>query len=111
MTLHQEIQGEVARLALCGDFDMFSRDEFLDEVDRLIEQGARKLVVDMRRVPFVSSNGISALLGAHVRMRAMEGLMVLAHPVREIRQTLDMLGLTERLPVVDGAEAFGVSMR
>jgi len=110
MTYFTQMYGDVGRVILTGDFDVFSRDEFLGEVDRLTALGARQLVVDMRRVRFVSSNGVSALLGANMRMRRQGGSIALAHPAREIRETLELLGLSDRLPVLDGSEAFGVAM-
>ena len=111
MTYHTQMSGDVAKLILKGDFDVFSREEFLGEIDRLMARGARRLVIDMRRVPFVSSNGVSALLGAHVRLRRVGGSVALAHPIREIRETLELLGLSDRLPVLDGQEAFGLAQR
>jgi anti-anti-sigma factor len=110
MTFFIQMYGDIGRLILKGDFDVFSRDEFLEEVEELLARGARQLVIDMRQVRFVSSNGVSALLGAHVRMRKQGGSVALAHPTREIRETLQLLGLSDRLPVIDGAEAFGVAM-
>jgi anti-anti-sigma factor len=85
--------GSKALLILKGEFDTFVRDAFLEEIQRLSEQGARWIVLDMLRVKFLSSSGVTALLRARAVVRDLGGELAIARLSQDVRQTLELLGM------------------
>jgi len=64
----------------------------LDTLQRLIEHGWTRIVVDYSRVTF-SGSGTGSLLSAIKKARASGGGLLIAAPHPRIRETLEMLGL------------------
>ncbi len=55
-----------------GDLDASNYAELIDQVDGLIEGGARDFVVDLSDVPFMSSAGLVALHSIAITLRGEE---------------------------------------
>lgn len=91
------ISGSVAGCALRGDFDVWSREPFLTAVDELLQRGVCRLVLNMRRVRFLSSSGLSALIKARNLLHQAGGELVLSQASAEVTGTIALLGLDHRL--------------
>lgn len=51
----------VTVLQVDGSIDLSTYEDFQSQTEKLIEGGARRILVDMARVPFMSSSGLRAL--------------------------------------------------
>ena len=71
-----------------------------------IAKGARKLIINMKRVSQVDTSGISTIVRAFVSMQRLGGKFALAHLSDRVRQVLDMTRLLNVIPnYADEAEA------
>lgn len=86
-------QGPLARMQVRGDFDLFLREPFLEQVEQLTDQGVRELHVDLRGVHFLGSTGVTALLRARRLLRALDGELHVDATSHECRESLEQLGL------------------
>jgi len=91
--------GPVALYGFRGDLDGTIAHPFLAEVDRLLDQGVRTLVINASSIGFMSSKGLSALAEARRRCRERGGELAIASPSPAMRQLLDLLELHDALPI------------
>ena len=71
-----KISSEQARVAATilhveGDIDSFTYNDFLSQAQKLIQDGARYMIVDLTHVPYVSSAGLRAIYTIFHDLRAV----------------------------------------
>ena len=106
-----QIRSGVARCAPRGDFDALSREPFLDSVEELLTHGINRLIVNMRRVRFLSSSGLSALIKARHQLRDAGGELVVSQASNDVLGTLAVLGLQDILVQRSSDDSAELSLR
>ncbi|ADH70647.1 MULTISPECIES: STAS domain-containing protein [Nocardiopsis] len=86
-------QQDVAVVTVGGEIDLYTAPQLRDELIGALEDGARRLVVDMSRVEFCDSTGISVLLSAMKRSRDKDGDLELVAPRPAVTKVLEVTGL------------------
>ena len=81
-----------AVVTLDGIVDLATAPELRATLLPLVVAG-RALVLDLARVTFVDSTGLSVLVAAHRRSRVTSSRFALAHPSENLRQVLHMTHL------------------
>jgi len=72
-----EVEG-VSLLALDGGLDHSNTDRFVDTMDRLLNEGTARVVLDLERLTYVSSWGLAALVRVHHHYAARGGRIAFA---------------------------------
>ncbi|MGO9343067.1 MAG: STAS domain-containing protein [Acidimicrobiales bacterium] len=90
--------GTEAVVALSGELDVASSQGFTEELIGLIEGGTTELVIDLTRLDFIDSTGLSAILQANRKLDG-KGQLVLREPSPLVRQVLEVTGLTGALRI------------
>jgi anti-anti-sigma factor len=70
----------------------------------IASEHARRIVVDMERVGFIDSTGISVLLVAARRAKDANGEFVVRNPTPVARRVFDILALDGQLPIEHESE-------
>ncbi|HBZ96793.1 MAG: hypothetical protein CMJ41_00350 [Phycisphaerae bacterium] len=68
-----EIDVDVMILSADGGLNASNADRFVGDIQKLIEGGLRRLIIDCSRLEYISSAGIGVLLGLSRRMREHGG--------------------------------------
>lgn len=98
-------EGETGLLRLRGEARLELSERLLAEGRRLLEEGARHLLVSAQGLAFADSASVGALLELDRECRTRGGRLVL-HGVRShLAKTLDAMGLKERLAVAPSEAA------
>jgi anti-sigma B factor antagonist len=84
-------------VALSGELDVASSQGLSDDLAELIEGGTTDLVIDLAKLAFIDSTGLSAILRANRRLE--RGHLVLREPSPMVRQVLEISGLTGALRI------------
>jgi anti-anti-sigma factor len=88
-------------LRLTGELDMAGADRF----ERLLTADgsldARTFVVDLRRLTFIDSSGLRALIMADGRVRDGGGRFVVVRGPDRVNQVLEITGVSQRIELVD----------
>ncbi|MGH2930892.1 MAG: STAS domain-containing protein, partial [Solirubrobacteraceae bacterium] len=110
VTVQNQFRVEVQRndasavVAVSGELDLASGPELEAELDRITGPDTQLLVIDLRRLEFMDSTGLSILVRAHQRL-AEEGCeMGLVRGSPQVQRLLDLTGVAERLRLVDTPE-------
>lgn len=88
-----------ALLSVAGQIDAGTEQQFRDALTSVLAHGVLRIVVDLSRVAFMSSAGISVLMGVRRVLTDAGGSLVLAAPHGEVAQVLSISGVAEVIPV------------
>jgi anti-anti-sigma factor len=80
-------------LAVSGELDLPHAGEVETQMNELIADDAKTIVVDLMGVSFIDSAGLGVLLSATKALRAVGGELVLAADDRRILRLLEITGL------------------
>jgi anti-sigma B factor antagonist len=94
-----------ALLTVTGELDVASARSFKQTLLEVIADGTDGVVVDLARTTFVDSSGVAALLTGVKRLRPRERRLVLVTTNPSIAHALEIIGLSEVLPIYASREA------
>jgi anti-sigma B factor antagonist len=96
--------GAAAVVSVSGELDLASGPELEAELDQLTGPDVQLVVIDLRRLDFMDSTGLSILVRAHQRLAAEGAEMGLVRGSQQVQRLLDLTGVAERLRLVDAPE-------
>jgi anti-sigma B factor antagonist len=96
-----EAQDDIAHARLSGEFDYSSEAEFSEQLGKVVKNGVRRVVVDLRGLTFIDSSGIRAVLSAWRRSRNHDIEFALVPGPDQVRQVLSLTGIDRVIPVID----------
>lgn len=105
---YHDTDRDVLILSADGGIDSTNADDFVAELGKLVEVGARKLIVDCSRLGYISSYGIAVLVRLHKKLAEHGGDVKLAALESRIVRVIALVGLTpifQIYPTVDDARA------
>lgn len=112
MKIEVSVVGKVATLSLVGEFDTFSYQSLVSEVERLVAAGTVHLILNMRLVRFVNSSALAAVVRAHKFCAQADGMLVISEPSPFARDIFDKSGIHNVVDVVaDDAQALATMLR
>lgn len=98
--------GDVTILQLIGRLELETGDLILrDTINRLVEDGQVKLVLDMKEVTRLDSAGIGMLVSKYLTVRRAGGTIKLLHPTERTDHLMDITKLTTVFQVFDDEES------
>jgi anti-sigma B factor antagonist len=95
-------QGHTAIIALTGELDLASSallEEQLETVAR-----SESVIVDLRKLEFIDSTGLSVLVKAHQEAQESGRKFGLVRGSAQVQRLLGLTGLAERLTVADAPD-------
>jgi anti-sigma B factor antagonist len=103
MKIEERAVGDVTVLDLSGRVTLGEGDELLkDKVNSLINQGRRKLVLNMAEVPYVDSAGLGEIVRTYTTVSRQGGSLKLLGLTKRIK---DLLAITKLLTVFEHFES------
>lgn len=93
--------GEEIEVRVHGDVDVHTAARLSEQLGELVASQSRRIVVDLRDVPFCDSTGLSVLVRSSTKMRDSGRALVLKTPSPQVRRILDITGL-EPLFTIEG---------
>jgi anti-sigma B factor antagonist len=65
--------GEQTQLAISGALDAHTAPRLRSEVDQIVGEKLRSVVVDLSQLDFIDSSGVAVLVSLYKRVRSMQG--------------------------------------
>ncbi len=101
MVIRERLAGSSHVVELCASrLDASIADRFKSDMKMLIDDGAVRVVLDFRRIDFMDSTGLGALIGCIKHMRG-RGVIEIACPKKQVRKALEMTRLDKIFPLRD----------
>ena len=99
MQIEEREVGEVLILDLSGKLTIGGGDELLkDKINSLIQQGRRKLVLNLAGVPYIDSAGLGEIVRTYTTVSRQGGKLKLLNLTKRIQ---DLLAITKLLTVFE----------
>jgi anti-sigma B factor antagonist len=89
----RSVDGDTHIVAVAGEIDLFTAPEFKQRVSAPIDEGRTHVVVDLTDTTFIDSSSLGVLIGAHRRLRRLEGQLVIVCSNDSIAKTFRITGL------------------
>ena len=99
MQIEQRTVGDVTIIDLKGKMTLGEGDELLrDKVNSLIQQGLKKLVLNLAEVPYIDSAGLGEIVRTYTTVSRQGGHLKLLNLTKRIT---DLLSITKLLTVFE----------
>jgi len=85
--------GDCAVLQVAGEIDVYTAPLLREHVIRLVDDGARHLIADLRGVTFLDSTGLGVLVGSLKRLRSHGGSLSVVINTDRILRLFRITGL------------------
>jgi len=103
-----EIEGKKADdayiLSLKGRLDAYSSNELEKIINKLIDKGTTKIVVNFEEVVYISSSGLRVMLASLKRLKRVGGEIKLAALKPYVQEVFDISGFTQLFEIYDEEE-------
>ncbi len=105
--MQSELQVEVHELdqgtliAVNGELDLASGPLLQEHIDQVLRDHSGTVLIDLRRLEFMDSTGLSVMVKAHHSAEASARRLVLVKGPPQVQRLLELTGLAERLEVVE----------
>jgi len=104
MQIDQKMSGDVTVVHISGDITLNAGGDVLlkDKIQSLLQQGAKKIVLDLGGVAYVDSAGLGQLVQVYATTSHLGGSLKLLNLTKRLR---DLLVLTKLLTVFDAYDS------
>jgi anti-sigma B factor antagonist len=99
------VDGKTHVVSVSGEVDLFTAPEFKQRVMAPIAAGVDHVIVDLMETTFIDSSSLGVLIGAHRRLKARGGRLIVACDGETIVKTFRITGLDGVFQLVDSVEA------
>lgn len=104
LTLDVREAGRFTIVEVGGEVDVYTSPRLRERAVEAVDAGARDLVVDLRKVEFLDSTGLGALVAVLKRVRGREGTLRLVCSRDDILKIFRITGLDKVLPIHDSLD-------
>jgi len=87
------VGADCAVLRIGGEIDLYTAPQLRERVIKLLADGTRHIIADLRDVDFLDSTGLGALIGSLKRLREQDGSLTLVTAADKILMILRLTGL------------------
>ena len=109
MQIEERAVGDVVVLDLKGRVTLGEGDQLLkDKVNSLVNQGRRRIVLNLAGVPYVDSAGLGEIVGSYTTVSRQGGSLKLLNLTKKIT---DLLAITKLLTVFETFESEDEAVR
>jgi anti-sigma B factor antagonist len=100
MQIQEKMAGDVAVITVTGEITLNAGGDVLlkDKVQSLLQQGTKKIVIDLGGVSYVDSAGLGQLVQVHATTKNQGGALRLANVAKRLK---DLLVVTNLVTVFD----------
>jgi anti-sigma B factor antagonist len=99
MQIHQRTVGDVTVIDMHGKMTLGEGDELLrDKVNSLIQQGHKKLILNLGEVPYIDSAGLGEIVRTYTTVSREGGALKLLNLTKRI---VDLLAITKLLTIFE----------
>ena len=87
-------ENDISIVSLEGSLDTNTSKEAGDQLDRLVEEGELKLLIDLTNLEYVSSSGLRILLATSKKLKPLKGEMRICGLNETVHEVFEISGFT-----------------
>jgi anti-sigma B factor antagonist len=100
----QMLDGDILGIVLDGSLNTTTSEQFTQAIQNHLDQGRTKIIIDCRRVEYISSLGLGSLVALQARLRKKGGEVKLAGLYGLAADTIRLVGLDKLLNIYGDME-------
>lgn len=104
MVINITTEGDVSIVSFNGSLDSNTSKEAGDQLDKLIDEGKTKFIIDLTNLEYISSSGLRILLSASKRLKLLRGVMKICGLNETVNEVFEISGFTMIFTVVKTLE-------
>jgi anti-anti-sigma factor len=101
LTIELEREDDTMVVSLSGEADLFSAAALEDQLERAVESGADRVIVDLSSLHFIDSISLRVLLKAALRSREDSGRLYFLQGSPQVERVLEVSGVKKQLEFLD----------
>jgi anti-sigma B factor antagonist len=94
-------EGRACVLTITGELDLAAAPALEQELDAALKSGASVIVLDLERLDFIDSTGLSVLVRGQQQAQEAGLDLGLVKPAAQVERLLELTGLAERLTLAE----------
>lgn len=99
MRVENEFIGNQLILRVDGELDLQTAEEFRRAAEEAMDRyRCYRLILNLKRVSFIDSSGLGAILGRYRRIAQRQGRMTIVVPPPHVQMVLEMAGIRKIIP-------------
>lgn len=106
MLIKEKTVNKLPVACLVGRFDLFSKNAFLELIEKHKNLGTKGLIVDLRGVSAIDSVGLGTLAAAAHTFQGIKGKLILVNPQDPVKSILNRMNFSELLPMFSTDDEF-----
>jgi anti-anti-sigma factor len=99
-----QIGGDILCIVLEGSLNATTTEEFNQAIKTHLDQGLSKIIIDCRRIEYITSIGLGSLVALQSRLRKKGGEVKLAGVYGLVADTIRLVGLDKVLGIYTDME-------
>ena len=101
MNIQQRQVNGITTVDMSGRLDSSVSGLVMDQLNEIVNSGARKLIINLKLVSYISSAGLRSILVAAKLVKSSNGEMRLCEPNDLVRRTLEESGFANLIRIDD----------
>jgi anti-sigma B factor antagonist len=101
----ETLAGDLTIIRLEGEVDLYAAPDLKDHVNRAIERGNTKLILDLSDTTFIDSTTLGILVSGMKRLRPRGGMLAVLCPDPTMARIFDITGLNRMFSVHETLDA------
>lgn len=104
-SVERTVNGKLSVLALEGFLDAHTAPHFEKVIEEEVSGGRLRLIVDCRKLSYISSAGLGVFMGYIEEIREQQGDIKICGLTPKVRQVFELLGFDNLYHIVDDVQA------
>ncbi len=100
MEIIEENQGGINIYKLNGRLDSNTSQGFGEKIFQAIDEGSKSMIIDFKKLDYISSAGLSAILRATRALKREDGKIMLCDMQDNVKEVFEITGVDSFLPIV-----------
>ncbi|TLY20922.1 MAG: STAS domain-containing protein [Nitrospirae bacterium] len=101
MQIERSVLQDAVVIRIEGRFEFGTRHDYKRLIGQIVQEGHRRLVLDLEGVTFVDSSALGLLLLTDQNFKLKKGHFSLVKPTGYVRQVIELANLPRVIPVYD----------
>lgn len=99
-----KILGDILLVKLTGYIDTYNSNYFINQINKILENGAYKIIFDCSGVSYISSTGIGSFVIVLKTVKSHGGEVVILKIAPRVYEVFALLGFSQFFKIVDTLE-------
>jgi anti-anti-sigma factor len=104
MQIERSLVQDAVVVRLEGRFEFGTRNEYKRLIGQIVQEGFRRLIVNLEGVTFLDSSALGLLLLTDQNFKLKKGTFSLVKPTGYVRQVIELANLPRVIPIFDSIE-------